>query len=90
MIYFYGLGILNHLSGAHGQSTILMLGSGQKDEGIDGEEARFTVAHQDLRKLVVKVLSCPLIGRMYWSIKVTTRFVELESRIARRTFATVF
>ena len=62
----------------------------QQDEGIDGEEARFTVAHQDLRKLVVKVLSCPLIGRMYRSINVTTRFVELESRIARRTFATVF
>ena len=27
----------------------------QQDEGIDGEEARFTVAHQDLRKIVVKV-----------------------------------
>ena len=27
----------------------------QQDEGIDGEEARFTVADQDLRNPVVKV-----------------------------------
>ena len=91
MISFYGQGVLNHLSGAHDLSTILVLASSRMRASM--EKRRVSQWHTKIFEnpsLKWVVLSCPLIGRIYRPINVTTGFVELESRKARRTFATVF
>ena len=91
MISFYGQGVLNHLSGAHDLSTILVLASSRMRASM--EKRRVSQWHTKIFEnpsLKWVVLSCPLIGRIYRPINVTTGVVELESRKARRTFATVF